>query len=217
MKLVKVPIGAIGCDMLTPLSPYVAVALYGYLRARSAAPFVVRYLENLTSQELISNLAAGLGVMLVGESRAPGWIPSAILGSADGLRLVTKAKIIGAPSGAQIWCDLETPLSTVEHSDIAAYVEKWCDVVNPSFEGVGYIGSGLPSTPSQLYSLPFKGYWHSLSNVQPVANVDYMMIQLYPTMTLQLPTGPLQVDMDVVQQDKKSRAPTMIVENGDES
>jgi hypothetical protein len=213
LKIVSCPVGAVGCDMLTPLTAYTALALANYTLpgTQTKITFVVRYLENLTVQEIVTLHAADLGVQLVGESRAPGWMPTAALGSADGLRVVTKARGLAIPSGAEIWCDLETPIVSATHADIALYSKAHCDVVNASYDDGGYVGSGLPSTPLELYLLPFHGYWHSLSNVQPVANVDYKQIQLFPSITLLLPTGPLAVDLNVSQQDKRGRLPTMLV------
>lgn len=214
MKWVSCPMGAVGCDMLTPLTSYTAVALAGYALpgTKTGIAFVGRYLENLTAQEIAICHSVDLGIVLIGEAHpAEQWTPTATLGSADGLRLVTKTRGLSIPGGGRIWCDLETPIATATSADVALYAKGWCDVVNASFDGGGYVGAGIPCTPQQLYLLPFHGYWHSLSNVQPVANVDYQQIQLFPTTTLQLPTGPLEVDLNIVQQDKRGRLPTMLV------
>lgn len=200
--------------MLTPLTVYTAVALAGFtLPGTQTKPhFVCRYIENMTVQEIAILHSVDLGIVLVSEAHpALQWDPTATLGGADGLRVVTKCRGLAIPSGADVWCDLESPIVTATNDDITHYAKGWCDVVNASLKGKGYVGAGLPSSPQQLYQMPYQGYWHSLSNVQPVANVDYQMIQLFPSITLQLPTGPLEVDLNVVQQDKRGRLPTMLV------
>jgi hypothetical protein len=215
MKVTNVPVGAVLADMLSPLSPQIAFALSSFVLpgTRTRLTGVIRYCENITSSELAAILSTGLGVMLVGESRANGWIPSSILGSADGLREVTKSRALGIPSGITIGCDLEgiggTDQETID------YCKAWCDVVRQAGNvEMAYVGAGVPLTAEQLYQLPFHRYWHSLSEVSNVAGVGYCMTQLFPTLNLGLPTGALAVDLDVVQQDKRGRLPTMVIENG---
>jgi len=213
MRVATAPVGAVFADMLSPLTQAQAIALSDYTipGTRTGLTGVSRYLENLSAQELAWVLSAGLAVMLVGESRPNGWLPSAGLGAADGMRELRLARALGADlPGMTIGCDLEGmsggPQETIDYS------KAWCGVIQPAhLIAMGYNGSGVPLTPQGLYQLPFTRYWKSLSNVGPVANVDYCMLQLYPTLTLTLPTGMLDVDLDVVQEDKLSRLPTMLV------
>jgi hypothetical protein len=213
MRVMPVPTGAVGADMLTPLSQAQIIALADYTipGTRTGFTFLSRYTENLSLQEISNILASGLGLMLVGESRPNGWLPSAGLGAADGMRELRLARALGADlPGMTIGCDLEGmsggPQETIDYS------KAWCGVIQPAhLIAMGYNGSGVPLTPQGLYQLPFTRYWKSLSNVGPVANVDYCMLQLYPTLTLTLPTGLLDVDLDCVQEDKLSRLPTMLV------
>jgi hypothetical protein len=216
MKVVKASVGAVFCDMLSPLSVHTALALadFTFPGTKTKPTGVIRYLENLTPQEFASNLAAGLAMMLVGESPPNYWIPSIQKGTSDGRRQVALARALDVPQGqgAEIWIDLETPALDTTALQIADYSKADCqEILSAGIDPGGYIGEGIPLSPEQLYLLPFLGYWHSLSNVQPVANVDYKMIQLFPTQTLQLMTGPLLVDLNIVQQDKRGRLPTMIV------
>jgi hypothetical protein len=215
MKVVDIPLGSLGADMLTPLTPQVAFALSSFILpgTRSRLTYVMRYLENLTPSELAGILSTGLGVTLVGESPPNGWIPTAIRGSSDGLREVTKARALSIPNGITITCDLEGMGGTSQ--DTIDYSRAWCDIVQHAQDiAACYVGSGVPLTPTQLFQLPFTRYIHSLSNVQQVAVVDYCVVQLFPTTNLGLPTGALPVDLQVVQQDKRGRLPTMVIENG---
>lgn len=212
MKVVDIPLGAVGCDMLTPLGPSVASSLSSFILpgTRTGFTFVVRYFENITAGELAGILATGLGCALVGESRANGWIPNAGEGSADALRVVAKARALGVPQGMVLWCDLEGVGGTTQ--DLLDYCHAWCDVImRAGYLPGAYVGDSVPLTPAQLYLLPFVRYWHSLSMVQNVATAGYCMYQLYPTTTLALPSGPLQVDLDVVCHDYKGRVPTMLI------
>ena len=216
MRIVPASVGAVFCDMLTPLSVHTALALadFTFPGTKTKPTGVIRYLENLTPQEIASNLAAGLAMMLVGEAPPNYWVPSSMKGFIDGQRQIARAKALGIPQGqgAEIWVDLETPAPDTTALQIADYCKADCqEILSAGIDPGGYIGEGIPLSPEQLYLLPFLGYWHSLSNVQPVANVDYKMIQLFPTQTLQLATGALAVDLNIVQRDKRMRLPTMIV------
>ena len=207
MKIVEIPVGAVGLDMLAPLSAdkaaeMASTALQG---TRTYPMFFERYVENLTRGELDGILATNSGVILVGESRGEGWIPSADFGAMDGERVVSKRKALDAPPGVTIVCDLEGmgggPVEAI------AYVNAWCRVVQAEDADCGYVGAGVPLTPSQLYALPFRLYYRSLSNVQPVAACDYSILQAYPT----IEHCGVEVDVDFVQRDKKGRLPRMIV------
>ena len=213
MKLVKIPVGAVGIDFLGPPSQaeLAAIASYTLPGTRTGFTFAVRYLENLTLTERDAWLAADMGLVLVGESRAPGWVPSAGVGSADGMREVQRARSLGVPPATQLWCDLETPDPAHTYAMLSDYAHAQCDIINRSgCVPSAYIGSGLNASPQELLSLPYLGYWHSLSEVQNVV-IGFEMVQLYPTMTLVLSTGHRDVDLDVVGQDKRGRQPTMIV------
>ncbi len=216
MKLVTLPVGAVGFDILQPLTPTILAALNDFKipDTQTGFAFYARYLENTTPQELAAILDTGRGVVLVGESRANGWIPSAGAGSADGMREVSRARTLLVPDGTQLWCDLEEPSQYSTPAMLSDYAGAQCDIINRShFVPSAYIGSGLNASSSELYQLPYKGYWHSLSEVQNVAVVGTMMLQLFPTVTLPLSTGPLGVDINIVQQDKHGRLPTMIVKS----
>jgi hypothetical protein len=198
VRLVEIPPGSVGCDFLSPLSraEIAALAATTLPGTRTRLTFVERYLENLTVVELAGYHDEGLIVTFVGESRPNGYLPTAADGLLDGQREVARARALGVPLGPHIGCDLEGMAGTA--ADTQAYARAWCSVVQPAgLRASCYEGAGVPLT----------GYWRSLSNVQPVANVDYFMVQGFPTLTLPLPTGPLAVDLDFVCRDKRMRLP----------
>lgn len=211
MKATPLAVGSIGIDCLSPVGAVQAlqIAMYTLPGTASKPIFAVRYLENFTAAELAGWLAVNVHVVLVGESRPGGWVPSAGLGSADGIREVRKARALGIPSTATIYCDLEGLGGSI--MDGIDYASAWSSVVSlDGYTPAAYIGEGVGLSALQLYQLAFRGYWHSLSNVQPVAGCDYQMLQLYPTQTLHLPSGNLIADLNVAYQDKKGRSPIAI-------
>jgi Domain of unknown function (DUF1906) len=213
LKIVKIPVGAVAIDFLGPPSEVEveAFSMFTLPGTQTRFTFAIRYLENLTPEECDWWLSRGMGLAVVGESRANGWTPSAGAGSADGMREVARARALNLPSGSQLWCDLEEPINTHTPMMLSDYGHAQCDVITRSgFVPSAYIGSGLNASPNELLALPYLGYWHSLSEVQNVI-IGFEMVQLYPTMTLLLSTGERAVDLDIVQQDKRGRQPTMIV------
>jgi len=210
MRSVEISVSAVGIDCLTPLSPAMAKAAADFTipGTRNKISFFTRYLENITASELAGLLDTGLGVRFVSESREPGWIPSAGLGGADGLRTATRAHTLGIPQ-TDLWCDLESPAGTDQA--LIDYSVAWCDAAKTMGLPRMYEGEGLSLSPGGLYMLPFTGYWRSTSNVQPVATADYMVYQLYDTQTWELSTGPLKVDIDFVCRDKRGRLPHMVI------
>lgn len=213
MKVVPVGVGAVGFDTLTPITAPMIAALRKYQLpgTRTGFTFLVRYLENLTLAELTMVLAAGFGMVFVGESRPNGYIPSAGAGSADGLRELNRVRALGLPSGITVGCDLEGMGGTAQ--DTIAYANAWADVIRPASDiAMAYVGAGVPLTATQLYLLRETLYWHSLSNVQQVANVDYAMLQAFPTEVLQLAPGlTLPADLNFSYKDKRGRQATMVV------
>lgn len=215
MKVVEIPFGAVGVDCLTPISASVAqeIAAYVLPGTRTGVTFVERYLENLTSAELDGLFAANLGVAFVGEGRTRGWDASS--GAADAERELARAWALRLPDNSSpllsIGSDLEA-MANCTPADAAAYGVAWGQLVARSgFAPEAYVGDGVPLSPARLYELPFVGYWRSLSNVQQVAVCDYAKVQLYPTQTLRLASGPFAVDVNVVARDKKLRLPSMAV------
>src|ERR1700728_1845628 len=93
---------AIGIDTVAAITSPQATSL-----AKHGIAFVVRYLGGISVAEVGTILSAGLALMTVGYSRAPGWTPSAALGSSDGTAAVAHMAGLGLPEGLTVWCDLE--------------------------------------------------------------------------------------------------------------
>ena len=91
MKLVTCSVGARGLDTVTTLDAAVAS------RLKSASfDFAVRYLGGIDVAEATAILDAALGLQVVTYSAAPGWSPSASLGTQDGQTDVSQAQGSGA-------------------------------------------------------------------------------------------------------------------------
>jgi hypothetical protein len=215
LNIVRAPDGSVGVDCVTILTPHSAAAL----KAAGAA-FVVRYLGSLSIVERDAILGAGLGLMLVTFSRAPGWpsangpiFPSAELGASDGASSVAQAKKLGLPAGVQLWRDFEGPPAGTTAEQTIAYVNAWTDAVVAAGYVAGlYVGFGIPLTPEQLYDLKVTAYWHSCSQVPEVAVRGYQMRQAYPpNQTL----GGVSVDIDHVSADAMGDTPLMLVDAPD--
>ncbi len=215
VRVIECPAGAICVDTLQPFTNASAQALASYTipGTRSQASLVGRYLENLTIAEIGYILTAGHYLWLIGESRPPGWMPSAQTGDEDGAREVARLAALGIPTGPDVVCDLEGPSAQAVANDIASYSAAWYAQVNGKAKSRGsvYHGYGLPCDPAQMYALPFTLYWRSDSNdTSGVAVADYAAFQTFPEMTLALPTGDLLVDLSIIARDKKGRGPMVL-------
>ena len=215
MRVIEIPFGSVGIDCLTPITAAVAqeIAAYRLPGTRTGITFVDRYLENVTAGELAGLFAASLGVAFIGEGRTTGW--NVATGSLDAQRELARARTLGLPVGSSpllsIGCDLEGMVDCTP-ADASAYATAYGHTIaGAAYAPEGYIGDNVPLTPAQLYAQPFAGYWRSLSNVQPIAGVDYYKLQAYPSQTIQLASGPFQVDLNFVVRDKKLRLPSMVV------
>ncbi len=214
MQAVEVPFGAVMLDMLSPLTDAVLDALDGFVLpgTKTGVTLFGRYLENLTPEELTRVLPRGYGIIPIGESRANGYIPSAVSGGADGLRETTRMRVLSLPEDITEVCDLEGMGGTAQ--DTIAYANAYGSCIQTSKRScMTYVGDGVPLSPAQLYALSDTTlYWHSLSNVQQVATCDYCAIQAYPTQYLSLPGGiTLAADVSFIYRDKKGRAPKMVM------
>ena len=194
---------ALGVDTIATLSSTNAAAF-----KNSGYSFVVRYLGSLSSAELDNILNSGLALMPVSYSRAGGWVPSAALGTSDGLNMVKDLKALGLPTGITVWCDLEGMGGVA--NDTIIYAEAWGACVGAAgyIPGV-YVGAGIPLNSAQLYALNnIHAYWHSCSVVPDVNSCSYMMIQLNPPN--QIVDG-VEVDIDVIQHDHSGRFPVWAI------
>lgn len=209
LKLADVPVGALLVDALSPMTP-VGARILRSLGVRGW----LGYLGPTTRAALEAGLSEGLGYMPVSECRhALGWVPSAALGAADGALARRQARELGLPPGVSTWCDLEgMALGTIVGT--TSYSSAWVLSAEPDGDVPGgYVGAGVELLPQDLYLLPFRGYWRSCSIVPNVALVDYQIYQLYPPDLTELfgEALPFAVDLDVVQRDKRGRAPKWVV------
>jgi hypothetical protein len=125
----------------------------------------------LTSLELQILLSAGLSVAAVQHVDSFPWTPTAALGTSHGNYAAAYAKAIGYPSGAAIYCDMESPATTATAEDCIAYLNAWVSEVQAAgYVPSLYIGWGVPMTPKQIYDLPvIESYWAAYNYTDGVA------------------------------------------------
>lgn len=172
---------------------------------------VVRYIPfagqsaggDLTLEESSIIASAGLGLLVVQHVRYPGWHPTAMGGSADGLAAVSACRNTERPQGSSVIYDLEGPVSTTTPQDCAEYDRAWCDVVGSAgYLPCAYLGYGLPMSAEQTYLLKVVRYWKSGSAVTEPATCGWAMVQDPKFNVL---VGGVAVDRDVAQADKLGR------------
>jgi hypothetical protein len=158
--VLPVPDGALGFDTFEPLSlaalDVLARASYG----GEIFHFVVRYVENLTVPEIENILDRQLGLMTVGVAPNDSMhAPSAIYGSRDGLRAVTKLRALGIPKGVTHSLDVEGEVGATKE-DVILYVNAAFDVVATQTEMSMYDGWSDPLSAAELYAdLKVTRYW----------------------------------------------------------
>jgi hypothetical protein len=200
MVVQPAPFPALGFDCVTPMTLARATALKA-----AGMSFAIRYLGSVTATEVSEILAAGLLFMPVTFSRAPGWVPTADMGTQDGTTDVERLTALGLPKGCTVWVDLEGAVGPA--SVVSAWVNARAAVIKAAGYDVGlYVGYGDVLDSQQLYSLiNVDRYWKSLSNV-PTPNCGFSMMQLWKTVTV----AGTEIDVDVIQYDYQSRLPMMI-------
>jgi len=166
-------------DTVIDAAQVVAFAGLGYV-------FCLRYLSlqattqkgDLSTAEAQTIITNGLGLMPVQHVPYPGWFPDATLGASYGANAVAQATVIGVPPQVNIWMDLEGVNISAASADVIAYCENWFDAVNSAgyLPGI-YVGANCGLNATQLGDLPFQHYWKSLSNVPPIPNRGYQMVQ----------------------------------------
>lgn len=212
MRVCEVPFGTLGFDTDARLTP---ASLAAILAARPDLKFAIRYLPELTAEEISAIFAAGLGLMLVAHVRYAGWQPSKALGAGDAERVCRRAQALSIPPNATIWCDLECMAGT--GNDVVDYEHAWAAMCKSfHYEPGDYIGAGVPLSASELYKrLQASRYWKSESDVLTPSPRGFQMIQLTPPQSDLLAGGTLiggvGVDLDITQFDHKGTPPTWIV------
>lgn len=194
------PFPALGVDCITVLNATSAAALKA-----AGMRFAIRYLGSITPIELAEILGAGLVFMPVTFSRAPGWVPTAAMGTSDGQTDVQHIKALGLPSGCTVWIDLEGAIGSA--STVSAWVNARAQVIRLSGYDVGlYVGYGSVLDSAQLYALAeVDRYWKSLSDV-PTPTCGFSMMQLWKTTVV----AGVSVDVDCIQYDYNDRLPNVV-------
>lgn len=171
-KLRSAPQGSKWFDCDTPLSASAAAAF-----ARAKFLVVGRYIGrtpgiaagDLSAAEVSRVLGAGLGVVMIQHVEAAGWTPSGAVGDLFGGAAAHNADLIGAPSGATIFLDLESINLRTPAAVVASYVNRWAARVSGAGFTPGlYVGVSCGLTPEQLFEdLDLSCYWHSGSRSAP--------------------------------------------------
>jgi hypothetical protein len=170
---------------------------------------VIAYLRgNLVADAIENAFGLGMGIVPVNFSHAPGWVPSADLGTKDGELSVEALVALQIPMvGLSDWCDVEGC-----GVDPTAYARAWCAQVGGDGAGrvaSSYEGAGALLTGVQWYELPFRGYWRSGSRAIPEPTCGFQLDQVYP-LDQPLPGAPILVDYDFARRDFFGRAPTWL-------
>ena len=147
--------------------------------------FAIRYLtrdgpeqeSDLTSQEALVILQAGLALMAVQHVAPADWVPSAELGLKQGHWAAVNAASAGLPPGVSIWLDLEGVADDTPATAIIAYCDCWYEVVCAAGYLPGlYVGTDPGLEAGQLSATRFDYFWESGSDV-PVPERGYCMVQ----------------------------------------
>jgi len=194
--------GAVGFDCDTKLTADSASAF-----AAAGFRFAIRYLtrdapeaeSDLTTQEALDILGAGLALMAVQHVAPAGWVPSAGLGTEQGGYAAANAMLVGLPPGVSVWLDLEGVAAGTPSSDVAAYCNAWyAPVAEAGYVPGLYVGSGDILDGDELFEdLAFTLFCQSGSDVPDVATYGYCMVQ---TIAGDVLDG-VAYDSDVVQPD----------------
>jgi hypothetical protein len=174
--------GAKGFDANTPITTAKAAAL-----KQAGFAFAVRYLSrkatppagDLSKAEVEAILESGLALMAVQHVAAPGWTPSAALGTDYGANAAAHARAVSLPKGTAIFLDLEEVNANAAPAEIIAYCNAWYDLVLAAGYAPGlYVGSNCGLSPDQLYRrLKTTHYWKSGSKVPAIPHRGYSMVQ----------------------------------------
>lgn len=183
----------------------------------SGYKWCVRYLSrispenrgDLSSNEVLDIMSAGLGLMAVQHCPLSGWQPTSILGNLYGLAAVSNANNAGLLVGTTIWCDLEEVSTYSTQEDVIAYVNSWASIVAKANYIPGlYVGANQPLTSDELYwRLIVKKYWKSASNVPDIPVRGYCMMQ---SLTNLSPVATVPIDRDVAMFDSIGDSATMM-------
>jgi Domain of unknown function (DUF1906) len=162
---------------------------------------------NLSSAEISTLLAAGLGIFVAQHCPEPGWSPSATLGQKYGSYAAQYAAEIGLPKGMHLWLDLETPAETATAQNCIDYENAWSTAVKAAgyLPGV-YVGYGLPLSPTQLFKdFIAAAYWSAYNYTDGVATRGVQITQH----TAEILNG-ISFDPNMISADLKGNLPMLL-------
>jgi len=124
------------------------------------------YIPSLTPAKRDMIHYAGLGIVPVTYSRAPGWQPSQNEGSVDGQQDVLKLQSLDCPAGVTVFTDLEG----VDLKLASQNTSDWANARAAAQRAAGfdpglYVGADQPLNGSQLDALIVDRYWQGLSRL----------------------------------------------------
>lgn len=173
--------------------------------------FCIRYLSrgnkqqqgDLSFNEAVDILDAGLALSAVQHVPEQGWKPTAELGQEYGKNAASNANAIGLPKGMNIWCDLEGVSTSETSQNVIEYCNAWYDAVHKAGYVPGiYVGYNCKLSGQELYyDLRFKHYWKSMSSVPPIQNRGYQLIQSLNTVV-----NGINIDLDTTKDDNYGNA-----------
>jgi len=192
-------VGARGTDSVTVITADAAKRLKA-----SGIDFCVRYLGNVTAEELAGILAAGLAFM-----------PVTYANMFDGALAVARCKALGLPLGTTVWLDVEG--DSVWRTDpvaLSGKINGWAAAVTAAGYVPGlYVGAPQPLTSAELGALGVVRYWHGQGRcvdhtgalAEPPAG--WCMWQMWPSVTWE----GVNVDVNIIGEDYKTRLPAWVV------
>ena len=197
MKAVTLLTGSLGVDTVLTLTRPMCDAL-----KREGVRFVVRYLGGIGKDELATILESGLACSFV-----------TYAGVYDGAHSLKQAQDLGIPTGTIIWQDCEGV--KMDAPSLIAQLTSWAHAMKDGGYVPGvYVGSEVPLTSQELYSLPHQRYWHSCSRVvdrdgrEAGPSCGWAMYQLYPP---NLTLAGVKVDIDIAQSDYRGRGVSVVI------
>lgn len=143
-----------GFDCYASLSRETATAA-----ASAGYVFALRYVDNLTTDEITTILAAGLALMLIKQApKATDYTPSQ--GTSDGQAAASLAQGLGIPAGMCIFVDAENVQTS--KSDAEGYLKSWYTAVAKGGYVPGiYVGTTLFSATELYQDFGFQHYWRA--------------------------------------------------------
>jgi hypothetical protein len=168
----------LGFDCYAPVSSETAAAA-----VRGGYVFAVRYVDNLSAQEITTVLDAGLALMLVKQAPAKisasnsnlDYTPTA--GTSDGHATVALAQGLEIPAGMCIFVDAESIHTS--KSDATGYLKNWYSAVAQAGYVPGiYVGTTMFSATELYKDFGFQHYWQAgISNMPFVDSRGYQLYQ----------------------------------------